>query len=241
MNNHRRIVLCLQYWEGDREQAMRNARRIADNEPNFRDDFEFCFVARFDCAHDQETIDYVSKKFFVSKYTGTRRGKGWPFGCNDVWTDLMQESYRRVRSGEWAQVRALFTFEADCVPVHSDWLSRLTAEWTATELEGKWLTGWHSEHPGPVGHMNGNLMCHPFLFNFLPQIVGCSADIAWDCAFAPVFQSHWRPARFLENLYAQKDVPVEAICGIVKSGVVLIHGVKDKTVEDFADGALRKL
>lgn len=240
INNNRRIVLVAQYWQGDRDVAMRNVRRIVDNEPAPRTDFEICFVARFDCQHDQATIDYAAKKFHVSTYTGSRRGTGWPFGCNDLVCDIFQESYRRLRNGQWAQVRAIFLMEGDCVPVHRDWLNRLSAEWTATERIGKWLTGWWIEHSSPVGHINGNMLIHPNIAHFLPQLIGCPAAKAWDCAFAPLFQPHWRKANFMENLYAQRGIPRAQIEDIVKSGVVVIHGVKDMTVEDYADSVLRK-
>ncbi len=241
MSDERRIVLCIQYWAGDREQAMRNIRRIVDNELTFRNDFEICFVARFDCPHDESTIEYARRKFKVSTYTGFRRGTGWPYGCNDLVYDLFQEGYRRVKSGEWAQVRALFLMEADCVPVNVDWLNRLTQEWSATEREGKWLTGWYWEHPQPHGHINGNLLIHPNIFHYLPAVVGGPANIAWDAYLAPIFKPHWRPASFLENLYKQVNIPRETLQRIADSGVVLIHGVKDACVEEFAATILRKV
>ena len=50
-----KLVLCTQFWAGDRDAAMRNARRIADNESKFRDDAEFLFVSRFDSTRDGRT------------------------------------------------------------------------------------------------------------------------------------------------------------------------------------------
>lgn len=240
MSEPRRIVLVAQFWNGDKTEVMRNIRRIVDNEPEHRMDFEICFVARFDALHDPATVEYAKKRFRVSTYTCTRRGTGWPNGCNDVVCEVWQESIRRVRSGEWAAVRALFLMEGDCIPVHRDWLNRLTAEWCATELEGKWITGWYSESGSPWGHVNGNMLCSPMLAHFLPAIAGARANTAWDCDFAGVFQPHWRKANFIENLYAQRGIPRKNIEDIVASGVVLIHGVKDLSIEQFADDILRK-
>ena len=236
----RRIVLALQFWEGDKAAAMRNARRIADMEPQFRHDFEFCFVTRRGTEHDGATIDYVKKKFKVSQITVNRFEGGWPGGCNATWCGLMQESATRVRTGEWASVKALFTFEGDCIPVNVHWLDRLNKEWEATENAQKWMTGWVVPFGSPVGHCNGNMLVHPNLATFLPGIAGCDARVAWDCAFAPLFVGHWRPANFLENLYNQKGNKRSQLQDIVDSGVTIVHGVKDSSVEDFADTLLRK-
>lgn len=239
MSDTRRIEICLQFWEGDKEAAMRNARRIADNEPAFRDDVGFCFVTRFGTEHDAATVEHVSKKFNTTTYTSNRRGSGWPHGCNELACALLQESVGRVKSGEWTNVKAIFLMEADCIPVHREWLNRLHAEWKETENKGKWITGWWGPY-AETGHINGNFLVTPNLAKYLPSITGCDARIAWDCAFARVFEPHWRPANFLENLYGQRGNLKSQLQNIVDSGVVLIHGVKDLAVEEFADVILRK-
>lgn len=236
---NRRLVLMLQFWQGDKEAAMRNARRIADNEPTFREDVEFFFTTRFGTEHDAETMEYVSKKFKVTSYTSNRRDSGWPNGPNALWCDSMMECHRRVKSGDWAWVKAVFTFEADCIPVHREWVNRLHKEWDETERIGKWLTGWLGPH-ADTGHINGNALFHPNIFHFIPQIAGAPANVAWDCAFARLLQPHWRAAAFLENLYNQRGNSEEQLQDIVNSGVVLIHGVKDLSVENFADKLLLK-
>ena len=235
----RRIVLAMQFWEGDKEAAMRNIRRIVDNESVFRNDFEVMFVARRDCSHDVDTVNYAARRFPTTTYTCSGRAQGWPNGSNEVWCETMQESLRRVKSGQWAQVRALLTFEADCVPVNRGWLHRLTEEWTATEKAQCWLTGWWNAQYSPVGHMNGNMLVHPKLSQFFPRIAGASCNRAWDQEFAPTFAPRWRKAGFLENLYGEKNVTEERIRHIIAQGAVLIHGVKDRSVEDFADSLLK--
>jgi hypothetical protein len=239
MNDPRVLILALQFYEGDKEAAMRNARRIADNEPEFRKDTEFCFVTRFGTEHDQATVDYVAKKFKTTTFTSNRRGTGWPHGCNETWCATMQESLNRVKSGEWALAKAIFTFEADCIPVSRNWIQRLHEEWKKTEDAGKWICGWHGPHED-TGHINGNALFTPSLAKFIPKIAGCDARLAWDCAFARVFQPHWRVANFLENLYNQREVPRAQLQDIVDSGVAIVHGVKDLGVEQFADTILRK-
>ena len=233
------FVLALQFWEGDKETAMRNARRIADNEPAFRGDTEFIFVARFDTAPDMAIVDYVSKKFPTSVYTCTRRGVGWPSGCNDVWCDFMQESVRRVRDGRWADVNGVFTFEADCVPVHRDWINKLKDRWTYTLSQGKRVLGFWFPGPEPHGHINGNAVFHPTLA-FDLNIVGCGSDVGWDWYFGNLLQHHWIRTGLIKTLYNTRGVPDEWMLSSDNGEVpILIHGVKDLSAEKFADERLR--
>ena len=47
------MILCLQYYNGDKEQAMALARLIADMEPSKKNEFTFVFAARLDTEHDE--------------------------------------------------------------------------------------------------------------------------------------------------------------------------------------------
>lgn len=236
-----KIALALQFWEGDKDMAMRNARRIADNEPKFRDDVEFCFVARWDSAPDLDTVNYVSKKFRTTVYRSTRRGQGWPFGCNELWCDLMQESVRRKYNQSWNDVKAVFTFEGDCIPVARDWLDVLHAEWDTTTAAGKLLTGAFHDSGSPVGHINGNALFHPLIALTL-GLVGCDPLVGWDCAFAPKMQPYWRKSGRIKNMYKETNVTEDALLGPALDNIVpvVVHGVKDDSVEKYADRVLLK-
>lgn len=239
-----RLVLALQFWRGDRDLAMENARRIADNEPAFRDDVEFLFVARFDCPHDQVTVQHVAKKFRTSTHTTSRRGTGWPAGCNDVWGDLCQYAMGRVYQGHWADVKAMLTFEADCVPVQRDWVDQISAEWDRAAAQGKFIVGAFMPPPrnGPIGHINGNAMFAPDIARRVPSVFGCSPLVGWDAAHAALFEPHWFPSPLFTNYYRGANVTEKDICRPSPDGraPVLVHGVKDRSVCDFADRVLRK-
>lgn len=238
-----RLVLAIQFWSGDRDAAMRNARRIADNEPKFRNDVEFLFVARFDCPHDPATIAHVSKKFRTSTYTSTRSGTGWPSGCNDVWCDLMcNHAIRNVYSGAWQDVKAVLTFEGDAIPVVKDWINQLSAEWNVAAAQGKTIVGCFMPPPlcGPVGHINGNAMFAPDLFARIPQIIGCSPHGGWDFIFAPLFKPHWFKTPLITNYYKSLNITEKEIRRRAPDGRIpaVVHGVKDRSVETFADAFL---
>lgn len=238
-----RLVLALQFWSGDREAAMRNARRIADNEPRFRHDVEFLFVARFDCPHDAATVAHVSKKFKTSTWTASRTGTGWPAGCNDLWADLFcSHSMRQLYSGAWADVKAVFTMEADCIPVAPDWIDQISAEWDRAAGLGKFIVGCFMPPPvnGPVGHINGNALFPPDMFVRVPQILGCNATQGWDFVHALAFEPHWFKTPLITNYYGAKNVAEADIRRVAPDGRVpaIVHGAKDLSVERFADGVL---
>ncbi len=240
-----RKALFLQFFEGDKAAAMRNARRIADNEPTFRSDVDFVFSARFDCSHDLETINHVSKKFRVLQFTTTRKETGHPGGCNAAWCDGVNNFILgKYLRGEWTEVRWVLTFEADCIPVHPDWINKLDAEWDKATAQGKCVVGcWMPAGDPLLGHVNGNMMISPDLAKKCPGILGCPAGHAWDMFFAPIFHPIWMKTGLIANFY--KDVKVsddkmQRLFAGSKEPAVLIHGVKDDSAERYAAKHLRK-
>jgi hypothetical protein len=231
-----KIILALQFWEGDKATAMRIARMMADIEPAFRDDVLFLFCARFDCVHDKETVEYVSKKFPVETYTCFRRCTGWPAGPNAIWHDVTNELAARRMRGGLQEYEAVFTFEPDVVPIRKDWIDQLHLEWKNTHEQGKSLTGcWLPFCGNGLGHINGNMLLAIDLVLRL-RMVGSDPTTGWDDTWAPVLEPHWVKAGWIKNLYravnvSDEDIKAEWIPGVKPS---LIHGVKDDSVEKYA-------
>jgi hypothetical protein len=234
-----RFVLALQFWEGDKATAMRNARRIADNELTRREDVEFVFVPRFDVDVDISTVRYVAQKFKTSVHQGRRRGKGWPHGCNELWCDFMQESVRRVRDGEWADVNGVFTFEADCVPIHSDWINVLKKRWEEVLAAGKLVMGHKFDDPPPHGHINGNAIFHPLVAQQL-DLIGCTSEAGWDWVLSKKIMPFAVQTGFIKTIYNSRNVQPEWMESSVfpDEKPVVIHGGKDLSVEEYADRRL---
>jgi hypothetical protein len=63
----------MQYWDGDRDKALRISRFIADLQDGHSDRFDFMFCPRFDSTLDPYTIRYVSRKFNVWTHISTRK------------------------------------------------------------------------------------------------------------------------------------------------------------------------
>lgn len=231
----RKIVVALQFWEGDKARAMRLARFIADLEPGMSDKVEFAFVARFDATHDHETIAYVSHKFKVWTLTGTRRTEGWPDGCNDLALDLFHQAARLSRPrNSWENIKAVYLIESDVMPVCKDWLARISDEWDVAQEHGKFILGSWSPYHSPVGHVNGNMLVAPDLVFRLSDIISCPFRAGWDAHFGPKFSPHWWKSVLLQNHYDYRaNIPPE----ILWSGVdgvtppAVVHGVKDNSAE----------
>lgn len=232
----KKILLALQFWGGDKNQAFRVADFIADLEPARCEIADFLFVSRFDCGHSLETIKRVSRKFNVFSYTSRRRGTGWPMGCNELWLATMEWAHSMKEAKKIPDYSAVFTFEADFSPLSPDWISHMQTQW---ELEhkkrqgqlsvmGAWLP--NGILPG-VGHINGNCLCSldcAVTRQMLQIVNGCPIRAGWDYYAAPQFEKigwaklpgmacEWRTEKFNEEKFSS----------LVKEGVKLHHGCKD--------------
>jgi hypothetical protein len=240
-----RTCLLIQFYPGDQEAAMRVARLIADNEPAFRPDVDFIFCARFDCIQDAVTMHHVSKKFNVTWFKCTRREKGWPTGCNSVWCEAVTNCMlgKHLR-GEWPGMKWVLTFEADCVPVHPDWINKLDAEWDKAAAQGKCVVGcWMPNGDVNRGHINGNMMVSPDIGKRFPNLIGCPIGYAWDVYFASTFEPVWWKTGLIANFYKATNVTdaqfQKSYAGSAEAPVV-IHGVKDDSAEKYAARKLKK-
>ncbi len=170
------FIINLQFWDGDKHQAMEVAKLIADLEPKYRDDVTFLFSARFDCQHDQAIVEHVSKKFPTLKHTTRRMGTGWPNGCNDLMSDSYQFCIDEIAAGK-IKAEAILFVEADAIPLDPDWINKLKAEYKAC---GKMVLGaWLMVDDCGVEHINGNCLIHKDFWKHFPEILQ-TVPGAWD-------------------------------------------------------------
>lgn len=229
-----KINVALQFWDGDRTRAMHLARFIADLEPSFNNLVDFTFVARWDAQHDDQTVEYVSKKFKTWKLKGRRTGTGWPRGCNDLALDLLQQSAMKVSRKEWPDHKALYLIESDVMPLCRDWLARLAAEWDDATNHGKFVLGAWCPFHATCGHINGNMLVAPDIARRLINIDMCPVKSGWDAYLAYKFEPHWAKSKIMQNHYDNRaNIPEEvlwsSVDGVTES--VVVHGVKDMSAE----------
>lgn len=240
MPDARKIVIALQFWEGDRDRAMRLAKLIADIEPGKNNRVEIAFFARFDAKQDDEVIKQVSRKFNVWKMKCRRQAKGWPDGCNAMALDLLQQANQRSKK-EWKNVKAVYLMESDVLPLRTDWLAAIEQEWDEWSAKGKLLGGsWYPYH-SPVGHINGNMLVAPNIVAKIKGLEACPPGKAWDTEFAPKFEPFWYKSRLMTNLYDfRREIDPEILFSSADgvTPVAVTHGIKDFSGERLARAKL---
>jgi hypothetical protein len=238
MASEKKLLLALQYWSGDYEQAMRLARRIAALEVGPRRDVEFLFVVRFDAPEpSKEAIAELSAKMPVMSYRTRRRGVGHPSGCNDMWHDLLGEQWRRFLQvkGYADLYHGVFSFEADNVPLCADWLDRVLSEWRFGLEQGKIVWGCRvPDVEGPGAHINGNMIFVPDLFGRVRGLEGCPSQHAWDVFHADKWIDKAHYSGEIVNFYRALEVPKKRLYEKTRARYALVHGVKDDSAWNLA-------
>lgn len=229
-----KLVLALQYWEGDREQAVRLAKFIADLEPTYRHDVEFCFIKRWDATFDQDAMEHVSKKFLVHCRTTPHHPIGYPIGPNCMTFNTLHAATK------WENVKAVLLFEYDCIPVAKDWLNQLIQEWDRAAGQGKLVLGSWRASNNPLGHINGNMLFDPKLASVV-DLGKEPPEMAWDIFWPDVFQPHWMRSGLVANRHRETNVSEARIltpeCGTKPP--VLVHGVKSGCTWKVAEKLLK--
>lgn len=241
----KKLLIAMQFYHGDRTDAMRVARLMADVEKERREDVEFCFAARFDTQHDPATVQYVQSKFPVRIFTSTRKGTGWPDGCNDLWHELMGWAYLMVREGH-ADWEAVMTVESDSCPLSRDWISRLMAEWDQQKKRDAELVacGCVIKNGDPsYTHVNGNAL---FAYDILMRVNGFWGTPhakSWDVYHAPKYIKRCFDTPLIKSIHnVEKLYPVtwRVLYAPRMNQVepVFFHGAKSPKAEEIVRAKL---
>jgi hypothetical protein len=229
-----KLLLILQFWNGDKEQAMQLARLLADIEPAHNGIADFLFVSRFDTSHDQATIKHVSRKFNTFSYVSKGRGTGWPAGCNDLLFGALGWVYHKKRAAQIPGYKAVFCFEADGIPMCKDWIAGLRREWTRVNSlypvfqAGAWLPN------GPdnigTGHINGNCLLSgnlEFLRWLTTNARGINSNAGWDWVLSPKFKERgWADIPKIRSMWRTPMTEEIFLIGMAE-GRIWHHGIKD--------------
>lgn len=229
-------LICLQYWDGDKDKAMRLAKFIADLEPSKREDVDFMFMARADSSFDEATATYVSRKFHVRNEKPKVRAAGHPYACWVTFFSVLEWVYLAKLASKCPAYKWVLCFEPDCVPLTKDWITELSVEW---DRLNKTVVGSETFHWQM--HLNGNAMYSAdmkFLTWFVKQITvnGCPKNEPYDLYMFPQF-ARWGVgySRKIANRCGQKTMtPEESKWLREKMGIALCHGVKDDSLHHWA-------
>lgn len=228
-----KMVIALQYWSGDRNAAQRLAKFIADNEPVRRDDVELCIVRRHDAAPmDSELVLALGEKFALTERVTPEHVVGYPASPNFMAYDVMQAA------ADWEDVNAVLLMEADCVPVAKDWINQLKGDWMRAQAAGKLVLGSWRAACHANGHINGNMLFSPSLVR-AAGVKPCPAKKPWDVFYVKYFEPVWMRTGLIANRYCEMYLDAAKIetpeCGTRRP--VLVHGVKDNSVWEYAQKA----
>lgn len=227
-----RLLLALQFWEGDKDRAMALARFLADLEPEKVQLADFLFMSRFDCKVDEAVVHHVARKFNTRSLVSRRRGIGWPIGCNELWLSVMEWITSMTKARKIPRYKAVFTFEADGAPICRDWITRLSLEWERVNQEKQVVIAGALVDPGP--HINGNALvsCRwPFLEWVCRHMTSRATTAGWDYAFARDFQKlGWADIPGIKSLYNSPTFSEEQYQDMQKNQWVWVHGGKDTSL-----------
>lgn len=237
-----KILLALQYWNGDKAQACKLAEFLADLEPKHSDLADFLFVARFDTKHDDATVAKVSRKFNIHTYISRGKGTGWPCGCNDLFFGTLGFFFHKAHAGQIPGYKAIFCFEADGIPMRKDWIAGLHKEWDRVNTpKGRVCQAgaWLDNGPDDVGtgHINGNCLLSGdlgFLRWLVKAVNHVNVNVGWDWILAPQFKAKgWSDIPKIRSVWRQ-PLTEELFLEGMKESRIWHHGVKDDAGIRFA-------
>lgn len=224
-----KILIALQFWEGDQARAMELARFLADLEPEKSQRADFLFVARFDCKIDPATVNYVARKFNVYTRTSRRRGTGWPDGCNELWFSVMEWVQSMIVTRKIPHYKAIFTCEADGCPLQQNWLEWMSLEWDRVNREKPVCIAGALVEPGP--HVNGNALITgnmSFLTWIARRVSGVRPGVGWDFCLAPDFHRiGWANIPGIKSIYNTATFSPAQYAEMIQQGWFWVHGIKD--------------
>lgn len=184
-----KILIALQFWEGDRAQALELAKFLADIEPRHQALADLLLVHRVDCRAPNEIVSHVSRKFNTFVYKSPRSESGWPQGCNALMESTVEWAYCMMDAKRVPDYKAVFLCEADGGPVSRDWIVKMSQAWDDANRRKPVVIAGPLVH-APNEHINGNCMLSGSS-DFLRWLVRGPKSVSaggWDYIMWPIFK-----------------------------------------------------
>lgn len=221
----KKLLIVIQYWNGDLAAAEALANLIADLEKCKNQEADILLFGRFDALpFPKGAVANLQRKFANVYQERCRRinAKGYPYGPNEMFYDLVMRMAHPNRSEFYS---AWLNLEADCCPTRPGWINELTTAFRARE-EGVMAIGHKCARPVP--HLNGVAVYDAKFLKVFGAACGGAPRAAYDIQHAgkilpvardcsEIFLDFNRATIVAEDLFAsQKGKPP-----------CLYHGVKD--------------
>lgn len=227
---NQRLLLALQFWDGDSERAGQLADFLCAQEPSPQWRADLLFFARSDAAKPAWT-DHPHPNFQTYFARSARVGTGWPDGPNQLWFGLIEYLRSACRDGRMPRYSGIFTLEPDCIPIRQDWVHLLFQEWhkRGVDFLGAAMNG---PDLAVAPHTNGNMIVRgsdEVLSAVAEQAAECPKDQAWDVWLYPFLARNFRVSGsdLIFNCWQSPTIAAAAVYHWRRQGIALIHGVRD--------------
>lgn len=261
------LALCLQahgnsFGKGDIGAAVELTELIASIEDDFRTDCIFMCVFSKKSPQDLRNacVANLSKKFKATGYIARNDAEGHPYGSNMLWLSALTEA-----EGQWNDhqkvpknkgmfpCNGVLTFEADCVPLHRNWISMLTNEWNQRVIaEGEWSddeadpernrnAGWpkyevmgHRDNQPGNEHINGNMILRPDIRQRHTWVTRFTTNLGWDFCNKEQYLKVGQDTNLILQHYKRGTISRAEMPFLLKNDMVpaLYHGVQGRVGVD---------
>jgi hypothetical protein len=226
----RKLLIVINYYNGDRDMAKRLGELIADLESNTNEKADIAFHRRFDAEKMPNLVnDKLLSKFSAVHEFKCRRvnAGGYPFGPNEMFYDIIE----RLNAREWQlQYYAFLNLEADCCPLTPDWINKMIDSYEEAWSSGKSAAGHICQNEARV-HLNGVAVYSTDFWQKAGamNIIGGPANIAYDVYHAERILPICVDTTNILLDFNRKTISADDLNSITKHGKqpYLLHGVKD--------------
>ena len=152
--NHQKLLVVVQYYDGDKQAAEELSELIADLERIRNNAADIMIFRRYDAGEfSQSVLTKLRDKFNNVYYERSKRkdAKGYPFGPNQMWSDLV--TMIGQSPGWYSKYYAFLPLESDCVPMRPGWINELVEEFHVAKSKNFAAVG--HIHSNPIEHLNG--------------------------------------------------------------------------------------
>lgn len=228
--NHQKLLIVIQYYDGDKEAAEELALLMADLERVRNNQADIMVFRRHDAGEFSVGIlERLRDKFNKVYYEQSRRrdAKGYPFGPNQMWADLVTMMGQMRQWNE--NYYAFLPLESDCVPMRPGWIGELVEEFRIAKSKNFAAIG--HIHSNPVEHLNGVAIYDTLLWRIVPgnKLNGADPQVAYDIyhrtQLLPI--AYNTPLIMME--YQRPTITADDLFKPWKDGFepAMFHGVKD--------------
>jgi len=231
-----KILIALQYWEGDKAQAEKLATFLTDLQAKHSEHADFLLINRYDCIPPTGLAQYVARKFNTFTYRAPRGMTGWPAGCNSLWANTLQWVKCMSEAKKCPRYKAIFTCEGDGGPVFPDWVERLSKAWDVANSKGPVCMAGPLVKI-PAEHINGNALMSgdPEMLKWLVRLaLNVPATGGWDFVLAGEFKRKgWANIPGMVSYYNSKAFSVEQYLKMQSDNLIWCHGDKSNALVDL--------